>query len=193
MIVAGLDIETTGLDQSKGHRVIEVAMSLYDLDTRTLRGKFVQRINPQRSIDPGAQAVHGITFDMLTGCPTWEEVAPKVAKIMRASHLLVAHNGQGFDLPFIAGELLRIGVGIPNVPCFDTMLEGRWATPMGKVPNLGELCFACGVDYDKALAHAADYDVQVMMDCFFLGYDRGFFKPTLLRDHSTMTTEARAA
>lgn len=176
MIITGFDIETTGLDQSKGHRIIEVAASLYDLETRTLKGKFVQRINPERSIDADAQAVHGISFEELSGCPTWEEVAPKLVKVFRASGLIIAHNGAGFDMPFVGGELLRIGQPVPDVNCFDTMQKGRWATPMGKLPNLRELCFACGVQYDVLKAHAADYDVDVMMESFFVGLDKGFFK-----------------
>ena len=182
MILGGTDIETTGLDQSKGHRIIEVAMSLYDSDSQRLLGKFVQRINPQRSIDPGAQAVHGISFDEVSGCPVWEEVAPKLVKIMQRCDVIVAHNGEGFDLPFIAGELLRIGQPVPNVKVFDTMLEGRWATPLGKVPNLGELCFACGVNYDKSLAHAADYDVSIMMQCLFVGIQKGFYKLPVINE-----------
>lgn len=176
MIITGFDIETTGLDQSKGHRIIEIAASLYELETQTLKGKFVQRINPERSIDPGAQAVHGITFEMLTGCPTWEEVAPKLVKVFRATSLIVAHNGDGFDMPFVGGELLRVGQPVPDVSCYDTMLNGRWATPLGKVPSLKELCFACGVEYDPAKAHAADYDVDVMMESFFIGLNKGFFQ-----------------
>lgn len=176
MIITGLDIETTGLEQEKGHRIIEVAASLYDLDTERLLGNFVQRINPQRSIDPKAQAVHHISFSDLALAPLWEEVAPKLAKIMDKSDLIVAHNGKGFDLPFICNELVRIGHRVPNVKVLDTMLDGRWATPMGKVPNLGELCFACGVDYDPAKAHGALYDVGVMMQSFFHAYKKGFFK-----------------
>lgn len=176
MIITGLDLETTGLEQEKGHRIIEVAMSLHDSASERLLAKYVQRINPQRSIDPAAQAVHGISFDMVSDCPTWEEVAPKVVKIMQKTDAIVAHNGIGFDLPFLARELMRIGQPIPSVKdIIDTMVEGRWATGMGKLPNLGELCFSCGVDYDKALAHAADYDVDVMMKCFFHARRKGFF------------------
>lgn len=176
MILLGLDIETTGLDQAKGHRIIEVAASLYDLETERLMGSFVQRINPQRSIDPDAQRVHHIGFEDLAGCPTWPEVAPKLVKVMDKSDLIIAHNGQSFDLPFVANELIRIGERVPNINLLDTMIEGRWATPMGKVPNLGELCFACGIDYDTSKAHSALYDVEVMMKAFFVSYRKGFYK-----------------
>lgn len=187
MIIGGLDIETTGLEQEKGHRIIEIAVLpyLYDEATGTVtpKGKFVQRINPQRAIDPGAQAVHGICYEDLAYSPTWEEVAPKVVRLMSACDLLVAHNGNGFDLPFIAAELLRIGQPIPDVEVVDTMVQGRWATPMGKLPNLGEFCFATGVDYDKEKAHAAEYDVSVMMEGFFVALRKGFIQlPTKMKE-----------
>lgn len=177
-VIGGLDIETTGLDQEKGHRIIEVALLLYVLDTETYqstyKGKFVQRINPQRSIDPGAQAVHGISYEEVAMEPIWEDVAPKLSKAMSACSVIVAHNGDGFDLPFVAGELLRIGLPLPDVKSVDTMLQCRWATPMGKLPNLGEFCFATGVTYEPDKAHAAEYDVTVMMDAFFIAYRKGF-------------------
>lgn len=187
MIIGGLDIETTGLEQEKCHRIIEIAVLpyLYDEATGTVtpKGKFVQRINPQRAIDPGAQAVHGICYEDLAYSPTWEEVAPKVVRLMSACDLLVAHNGNGFDLPFIAAELLRIGQPIPDVEVVDTMVQGRWATPMGKLPNLGEFCFATGVDYDKEKAHAAEYDVSVMMESFFVALRKGFIQlPTKMKE-----------
>lgn len=175
-IVAGFDIETTGLEQAKGHRIIEVAAILYDLDTHASLGKFVQRINPQRPIDPGAQAVHGITFEDVASAPVWEEVAPKLQKILHKADLIIAHNGDGFDMPFVNAELNRVGLASVQTPTIDTMLRARWATPMGKYPNLGELCFACGISYDPSKAHAADYDVMVMMDSFFVGLNKGFFQ-----------------
>lgn len=187
MIFGGLDIETTGLEQEKGHRIIEIAVLpyLYNEATgvATPKGKFVQRINPQRAVDPGAFAVHGISYEDLAYSPLWEEVAPKVVRLMSACDLLVAHNGNGFDLPFIAAELLRIGQPIPDVQAVDTMVQGRWATPMGKLPNLGEFCFATGVDYDKSKAHAAEYDVQVMMEGFFVALRKGFIQlPTKMKE-----------
>lgn len=187
MIVGGLDIETTGLEQEKGHRIIEFATLLYLYDEATgvvtPKGKFVQRINPQRAIDPGAFAVHGISYEDVAYCPTLEEVAPKIVKVMSACDLIVAHNGNGFDLPFIAAELLRIGQPIPDVQVVDTMVQGRWATPMGKLPNLGEFCFATGVEYDKEKAHAAEYDVSVMMEGFFVALRKGFIQlPTKMKE-----------
>jgi DNA polymerase-3 subunit epsilon len=192
IVVGGLDLETTGLEQAGGHRIIEVALSMHDLTTHELIGKFTTRINPQRSIDPKAQEVHGISFESLAGEPLWEAVAPKVEALLRRCDYVVAHNGEGFDMPFLYAELLRAGRGLPSVGLVDTMLQGRWATADGVVPSLKALCFACGVPYDTALAHGALYDTDVMMESFFSQLKKGFFQlpltpyafkaPTLKKD-----------
>jgi len=174
-LIAGLDIETTGLDQAAGHRIIEVAVIIYGATSHTERARYSTRLNPERGIDPKAQAVHGITYEELVGKPTWPAIAPKLSLLLSKCHYVVAHNGLGFDLPFVWGEFLRAGVSLPEIRLTDTMLQGRWATPDGAIPNLAALCFACGVDYDKSKAHAATYDVEVMMACFFKQLPRGFF------------------
>lgn len=178
IVVTGIDTETTGLNQEDGHRIIELGVSVYktaDLKTFTKVGKtWLQRINPLRPIDKAAQNVHGISIEELRGCPEWKDVAPKLEKILNATNLLVAHN-IGFDAPFTALELMRVGLKMPNVETFCTMLEGRHATGMGKVPSLEELCWAYDVEYDASAAHAADYDIEKTMECFFKGIKAGRF------------------
>lgn len=174
MIITGLDTETTGLEQAAGHRIIEIALCHFDLAARKKVDEFVQRIDPQRPIDPQAQAVHGIAYTDLVGMPTWEDVAARVSHELGRSDLLIAHN-MGFDGPFIGAELLRAGQLLPNAQSFCTMENGRWACFDGKFPKLQELCFALDVDYDPAQAHAALYDVERMMECYFKAMDRGFY------------------
>jgi DNA polymerase-3 subunit epsilon len=65
---------------------------------------------------------------------------------------------------------------MPVRPVICTMLNAPWATFNGKNPRLEELCFACGVDYDPALAHAAAFDVDVMMQCYWRGLKFGFYQ-----------------
>lgn len=175
-LVSGIDIETTGLSFADGHRIIEVGVLNCDLDTGRLMSSYVQRINPQRPIDPKAQEVHGISYEMLANEPLWEQVAPNFHAHLAHAHCYVAHNGKGFDMPFIAHELSRVGLSLPEKPLVDTMLDGRWATPFGKLPNLGELCFATGTPYDPNKAHGAAYDIAVMLAAFFKARRKGFFK-----------------
>lgn len=169
------DSETTGLVQADGHRLIEIASHIYDMGSRQRVGKWVQRINPERGIDPEAEAIHKIKFEDLVNEPTWDKIAPKLSKLLESCRYIVAHNGVGFDFPFVIRELVRVGQPVPKIIAIDTMLQGRWATPDGALPNLKALCFACGVPYDTTQAHAADYDVEVLAACFFSQLDRGFF------------------
>jgi DNA polymerase-3 subunit epsilon len=174
-LINGIDTETTGVDQPKGDRIIEVAILTFDFATRKMVDRYVQRIDPERPIAAAAQAVHGISYSDLVGQPKWEDVAPEVGRRLDAAPLAIAHN-MDFDGPFIAGEMVRVGLPPPNPVAFCTMRNGRWATFDGKSPKLQELAFSLGVNYDPKLAHAAEYDVAIMMACFFRAYDRGFFK-----------------
>jgi DNA polymerase-3 subunit epsilon len=172
-IFVAFDIESTGL-LAPDQRIIEIYCALYSLETKELIRSFEKRIDPQRSITAEAQRVHGISGADLIGCPTFEAVAPALRAFIEQGAFILAHNGDGFDIPFLNMELERVGLAKLTRPSIDTMIQGRYATHNGKVPTLGELCFAMGVEYDPEKAHAASYDVQVMTECFFRAADWGF-------------------
>lgn len=183
MKILGFDIETTGITSDKikkergeEHRVIEFAAKLYSYNTETQEHVFlkdiVQRINPERTITSAAQNVHHISLNDLKNAPKWPDVKNGIYKLLNGVDLLVAHNGQGFDKPFLESQP---GASKIITPLFDTMLHGRWAHAWGKVPTLGELAFACDVPYDQEQAHGALYDTDVMMQCFFAGLKWGAF------------------
>ena len=176
MILAGFDIESTGLNEPD-HRIIEVAVIRYEWDgVRAVElDTYEQRIDPERNIEAKAQAVHGITASDLVGKPKWSAVAPVLSAHLGTCDIVVGHNSMAFDFDFVIREWERVGTPLPDFEPFDTMLEGRWATPWGKSPSLEELCFSCGVPYDHSLAHAAEYDVRQMMECLFYGVKRGTF------------------
>lgn len=173
-LLAGFDTETTGLDPEKGDRIIEIALRVFDIDTRKLVASLVERCDPHCPIDPKAQAVHGISYTDLIGKPDFAALIPKINAVAKAAPIWVAHNAP-FDSMFLANEYRLAGAILPtNIQMVDT-IDSRWATPNGKSPKLQELCFALGIAYDPALAHAADYDVDRTIECFFAGLDRGFF------------------
>ena len=59
-----LDTETTGLETSQDHRIIEIGC--VEMVNRKLTGRhYHQYINPQRKVDEGAMEVHGITDQFL--------------------------------------------------------------------------------------------------------------------------------
>lgn len=171
-IIAGIDTETTGL-LTPDHRIIEVYIGFWKGGKKIWN--YEQRIDPQRAISADAQRVHKISASDLIGMPTWDTVGPKVAQILARAEHFVWHNGAEFDGPFLQQELKRIGLELPERPSTDTMVEGVWATPDGKKPRLQELCFACGIEYDPAAAHAAAYDVEKMMESYLAAQRWGHF------------------
>ncbi|MEE8635264.1 MAG: exonuclease domain-containing protein, partial [Acidiferrobacterales bacterium] len=59
-----LDTETTGLEPSEGHRIIEIGC--VELVNRRLTGNsYHQYVQPDREIEEGAIDVHGITNESL--------------------------------------------------------------------------------------------------------------------------------
>ena len=163
--VTVLDIETTGLLEPE-HRIIELYAGKYEFPSGKLRSELNLRIDPQRSIAADAYRVHNISGMDLIGKPVFEDVAGDIFAFLNDADLLVGHNSDEFDLPFISQELRRVGLPIIVKPSFDSM-SCKWATPSGKPPSLQELCLACDTVYDPTKAHAASYDVEVLADCFF--------------------------
>lgn len=178
-----LDIETTGLSQEKGHRIIEVAVGSltlqFDDENNYLSHEidsevWNQRINPCRAIDPDAEAVHGISLHELKDEPLWEEVAGAVSARIGDSDLAIAHNVE-FDMPFVALELMRVEEKVPDLQTYCTLENGRGSTGLGSVPSLQRLCWSLGVTYNPEDAHAADYDVNCTMLAFVKGVQSGAF------------------
>lgn len=122
-IVAGIDIESTGLDFLAGHKIIEIAITRYELETQTMVDSFVMRFNPRRSIDPKAQAVHGISLEDLAAEPLLADHASSVASYLSSSDIWIAHNGEAFDIPFIRHELKSYGFSLPDIPLIDTIFS----------------------------------------------------------------------
>ena len=72
-----LDTETTGLDPSQGHRIIEIGC--IEIEDRKLTGNnFQVYLNPEREIDEAAMEVHGLTLDFLSDKPKFSEIYKKL-------------------------------------------------------------------------------------------------------------------
>ena len=97
-----LDTETTGLDYKSGHKLIEIAC--VEIENRKFTGKeFHSYLNPERSIDPGAVKIHGLSRDFLSDKPTFSEIYTELLDFVKDSELLI-HNAE-FDLGFLNNEL----------------------------------------------------------------------------------------
>ncbi|HBN14161.1 MAG TPA: DNA polymerase III subunit epsilon, partial [Pseudohongiella sp.] len=100
-----LDTETTGLEASQGHRIIEIGC--VEVEHRRLTGNhYHQYVRPEREIDEGAQEVHGISNEFLADKPVFADIADEFLEFVRGSELLI-HNAP-FDIGFLDAELERL-------------------------------------------------------------------------------------
>lgn len=170
-IICAFDTETTG-KLSSDHKIIEF-YGLHWQDGKKI-GEYYTRINPQRTIAVEAQRVHGIAVSDLAHEPIFSAVARDIFNFLNSADIHAGHNIEEFDAPFLDQEFKACGLFMPKKPMLDSMKQGAWATPDGKIPNLGELCFATGVPYDPSKAHAADYDVLVNIEAIQRAINWGF-------------------
>ena len=105
-----LDTETTGLEVSQGHRIIEIGC--VEIVDRKLTGRhYHQYIKPERAIDQGALEVHGITEEFLADKPVFSRIADEFMDFIRGAELVI-HNAP-FDVGFLNMEYARLGANAP--------------------------------------------------------------------------------
>ena len=160
-----LDTETTGLEHKLGHRIIEVGC--VEMRNRRLTNRHFHRyINPEREIDEGAQAVHGISLDFLQDKPRFAEIAPELLDFIRGAELII-HNAS-FDVGFLNAELNRLDMAPITTVCHsvtDTLALAKELHP-GKKNNLNALCERYGVDNSHRTLHGALLDAEILAEVY---------------------------
>jgi DNA polymerase-3 subunit epsilon len=168
-----LDTETTGLEAERGHRIIEIGC-VELLNRRPSGRQFHRYINPERDIDEGARAVHGITRERLLTAPKFGEIAEELFGFISGCELII-HNAP-FDLGFIDMELMLLAkirgasgalpAGVRSV-CLvlDTLSLARERHP-GQRNNLDALCKRYGIDNSHRDLHGALLDARILADVY---------------------------
>lgn len=162
-----LDTETTGLDHRLGHRIIEVA-GVEVVNRRLTHRHFHHYVNPDRDIDEGAQAVHGISREFLADKPRFADIADAFLDFIDGAELVI-HNAP-FDIGFLNAELDLLGK--PPVSKFcakvtDTLRMARDNYP-GKRNSLDALCERLEIDNSKRNLHGALLDAELLADVFLV-------------------------
>lgn len=161
-----LDTETTGLDYKSGHKLIEIAC--VELENRKFTGReFQSYVNPNRSIDPGAVKVHGLSQEFLSDKPLFTDIYLDLLEFIKGAELLI-HNAE-FDLGFINNEL-----ALNNIPdrvedhagkITDTLLMARQIHP-GQRNSLEVLTERYNVQgYDRSY-HGALVDSKILGEVY---------------------------
>ncbi|NMG35171.1 DNA polymerase III subunit epsilon [Azoarcus sp. TTM-91] len=166
-----LDTETTGLDWRNGDRVIEIGC--VELLNRSLTGRhFHVYINPQRSIDAEAIAVHGITEEFLADKPAFSAIVDEFEEFVRDADLII-HNAS-FDVGFLNHELSLLKRPKLDVLCrevIDTLRMAKEQNP-GKKASLDALCERYEIDNGHRTLHGALLDSELLAEVY-LAMTRG--------------------
>ena len=166
-----LDTETTGLDPRSGHRIIEVAC--IEMVNRRLTGRHLHKYtNPEREIDEGAQAVHGISLEFLADKPKFADIADEFLEFINGAELII-HNAP-FDIGFLNAELRRLDRVPVETICsgvIDTLRMAKDLHP-GKRNSLDALCERYEIDNSGRTLHGALLDTELLADVF-LAMTRG--------------------
>jgi DNA polymerase III subunit epsilon len=160
-----LDVETTGLDASAGHRIIEIGC--VELVNRRPTGqKFHRYLNPEREIDAGALAVHGIELAQLMNAPRFADISAELIAFIDGAELVI-HNAP-FDVGFLDAELARLPQA--RAVCtmcrvLDTLALARSLHP-GQRNSLDALCKRYSVDNTRRELHGALLDAGILVDVY---------------------------
>ena len=184
-----LDTETTGLDFRTGHRLIELAC--VELDDFIPTGRTFHRyIHPERDIEAGAQAVHGVSIEFLADKPKFAH--PDVCEAFLefiGDAPVVAHNA-GFDRAFVNGELEMAGRELVHVSRWiDSLTLAQKRFP-GMYNSLDALCKRFKISLAEREKHGALIDARLLAEVYLElqgGRERGLDLATQAVVATTLT------
>jgi superfamily I DNA/RNA helicase/DNA polymerase III epsilon subunit-like protein len=142
------DVETTDNDVADCE-IVELAA--VRVRGRVIVDQFQRLVRASRPINPKATAVHGHRDDDLCDQPGFAEVWPAFREFV-GGDLLVAHNGQEFDVPIIR----RLSAGLPgadDLVFFDSLPLAR--SLVEESAKLSDLAHRFGVSAGRS-HHALD-------------------------------------
>jgi len=181
------DLETTGLDPERGHRVIEIGA--VEVVNKVKTGKFFHKyVNPETEISPGAMRVHGISNEFLKDKPKFGDIVEDFLFFISEDKLVI-HNAP-FDMKFINSELSILGLKtIAYERAIDTLVMARRKFP-GSPANLDALCkrFSVSTQARKDSGHGALLDSELLYQVYIC-LTEGVQSELILKKAETLTTE----
>jgi DNA polymerase-3 subunit epsilon len=160
-----LDTETTGLEPSQGHRIIEIGC--LELNNRTPTGaKYHVYINPQRDVPEEAQKISNLSTEFLQDKPLFADVVDGFIEFIADSPLVI-HNAE-FDIKFLNSEFTKAKrPTLPLARAIDTVHIARKKFP-GSPASLDALCrrFNISLDERKSKGHGAMLDVELLAQVY---------------------------
>ncbi|MES2663142.1 MAG: DNA polymerase III subunit epsilon [Pseudomonadota bacterium] len=164
-----LDTETTGLDPKLGHRIIEIGC-IELINRQITNNTFHCYLNPEKTIDAGAIAVHGLTNDFLSDKKKFRDIANDFIQFIDGAELII-HNA-AFDVGFLDAELsylIQEGMSFKSIAEYcsvlDTLLVARKKNPRQR-NSLDALCRRYGIDNSHRELHGALLDAKILADVY---------------------------
>lgn len=160
------DIETTGL-KPEHDRIVEIAA--YCVETKA---HFTQLVQPEIAIPSEASRIHGISDEMVKSASVFAEIGLQFCKFCyrdQAQPILIAHNGDLFDHPFLRAELKRAHLSPPSWRTLDSLKWARKYRPDLPRHSLQYLRQVYQIAENNA--HRALDDVMVLYQIFSLMID----------------------
>ncbi len=163
-----LDTETTGLETSRGHRVIEIGC-VEILNRRVSNNYWHFYLQPDREIESGAFEVHGIGNDFLKDKPRFHEVVDNFLGYIEGAELII-HNAP-FDVGFLNHELDLLDEPRPRIDdictVMDTLVMARQKHP-GQKNSLDALCKRYEIDNSARTLHGALLDAEILAEVYLI-------------------------
>ena len=159
-----LDVETTGLRITEGHRIIEVG-AVEILNREITNTEFQKYVQPNRKVGESVN-IHGITDKFLINKPQFNQICDDLLSFIDGATLII-HNAP-FDLGFLNNELKLIGIKkkIEDLcPIIDTLELSKEQRP-GTMHNLDALCRRFGIDTSARTRHGALLDAQILTQVY---------------------------
>jgi DNA polymerase-3 subunit epsilon len=160
-----LDTETTGLNPATGDRIIEIGC-VEVIDRRLTDRTFHYYVNPERDIDAGAFAVHGLSREFLSDKPLFGNIVEQLIEFVDGAEIVI-HNA-AFDLGFLDNEfalLKRPPFRGLAAKIIDTLLDARQMFP-GKRNSLDALCDRFNISNEHRTLHGALLDAQLLAEVY---------------------------
>ena len=163
-----LDVETTGLRISEGHRIIEVG-AVEILDREITNTEFQKYVQPNRKVGESVN-IHGITDKFLINKPQFNQISDDLLSFIEGATLVI-HNAP-FDLGFLNNELKLAGIKDSiesfcnkDKPFIDTLEEDKKNNPKQR-HSLDALCRRYEVDDSSRIKHGALIDSRILADVY---------------------------
>ncbi|MGB0849866.1 MAG: exonuclease domain-containing protein [Bacteroidia bacterium] len=158
MIYTVVDIETTG--GSHGNRITEIAA--VRTDGKNVLDSYETLINPGVFIPKSITLLTGITNDMVSSAPTFDDIAIELEEFLGDS-IFIAHN-VSFDYGIIKNHFEDLGMSF-NRKKLCTVRLSRGIIPGHPSYSLGKICKTLGIENKSR--HRAMGDTMATVELFF--------------------------